>query len=81
MDNWFTIDRIDSETIIISEYRHWEETHCYLLNGKEKSLLIDTGLDSLGVLFSCMKGGIPCACRPWHPLRQVRGVRIKERGD
>ena len=44
MDNWFTIDRIDSETIIISEYRHWEETHCYLLNGKEKSLLIDTGL-------------------------------------
>ena len=44
MANWFTIDRIDDETIIISEYRHWEETHCYLLNGKEKSLLIDTGL-------------------------------------
>ena len=44
MDNWFTIDKIDDETIIISEYRHWEETHCYLLNGKEKSLLIDTGL-------------------------------------
>ena len=44
MDNWFTVDRIDNETLIISEYRHWEETHCYLLNGKEKSLLIDTGL-------------------------------------
>ena len=44
VDNWFTIDKIDNETIIISEYRHWEETHCYLLNGKEKSLLIDTGL-------------------------------------
>lgn len=44
MDNWFTIDRIDDETIIISEYRHWEETHCYLLNGTERSLLIDTGL-------------------------------------
>ena len=44
MDNWFTIDKIDNETIIISEYQHWEETHCYLLNGKEKSLLIDTGL-------------------------------------
>ena len=27
-----------------SEYRHWEETHCYLLNGAEHSLLIDTGL-------------------------------------
>jgi len=43
-NNWFTIDRIDADTYIISEYRHWEETHCYLLNGKSKSLLIDTGL-------------------------------------
>ena len=44
MDSWFTIDQIDGETYIISEYRHWEETHCYLLNGKDRSLLIDTGL-------------------------------------
>jgi len=44
MNNWFTIDQIDSESYIISEYRHWEETHCYLLNGSERSLLIDTGL-------------------------------------
>lgn len=44
MDDWFTIDRIDENTHIISEYRHWEETHCYLLNGADKSLLIDTGL-------------------------------------
>lgn len=44
MDDWFTIDEIDRDTYIISEYRHWEETHCYLLNGLEKSLLIDTGL-------------------------------------
>lgn len=44
MNDWFTIDRIDKETFIISEYRHWEETHCYLLNGSERSLLIDTGL-------------------------------------
>ncbi len=44
MDNWFTIDQVDKETYIISEYRHWEETHCYLLNGAEYSLLIDTGL-------------------------------------
>ena len=40
----FTIDRIDSVTHIISEYRHWEETHCYLLEGSERALLIDTGL-------------------------------------
>lgn len=44
MNDWFTIDRIDEVTYIISEYRHWEETHCYLLNGTQRSLLIDTGL-------------------------------------
>lgn len=44
MGDWFTIDIIDEDTYIISEYRHWEETHCYLLNGAKKSLLIDTGL-------------------------------------
>lgn len=44
MNNWFITDQIDKETYIISEYRHWEETHCYLLNGAQRSLLIDTGL-------------------------------------
>lgn len=44
MNNWFTLDQIDPDTYIISEYRHWEETHCYLLNGSESSLFIDTGL-------------------------------------
>lgn len=44
MGNWFTIDSIDENTYIISEYRHWEETHCYLLIGSRRSLLIDTGL-------------------------------------
>jgi len=49
MDTWFTIDHIDKETYVISEYRHWEETHCYLLNGSEYSLLIDTGLGICGI--------------------------------
>ena len=44
MKPWFTIDQIDSDTHIISEYRHWEETHCYLLEGRDRALLIDTGL-------------------------------------
>ena len=44
MKKWFTIDTIDEDTYCISEYRHWEDTHCYLLNGSEGSLLIDTGL-------------------------------------
>lgn len=42
--DWFTLDRVDTSTYIISEYRHWEETHCYLLLGEERALLIDTGL-------------------------------------
>lgn len=41
---WFTIQAIDETTYILSEYHHWEQTHCYLLIGREKALLIDTGL-------------------------------------
>lgn len=44
MKPWFTIDRMDPDTYILSEYRHWEETHCYLLCGTDRALLIDTGL-------------------------------------
>jgi glyoxylase-like metal-dependent hydrolase (beta-lactamase superfamily II) len=44
MKPWFTIDSITEDTFILSEYRHWEETHSYLLIGSEKALLIDTGL-------------------------------------
>ena len=44
MSDWFTIDQINEHTYIITEYRHWEETNCYLVNGAECSLLIDTGL-------------------------------------
>ncbi|MBQ3559101.1 MAG: MBL fold metallo-hydrolase [Agathobacter sp.] len=43
-DDWFTVEQIDKDTYVVSEYRHREETHCYLLLGKEKALLIDTGL-------------------------------------
>ena len=38
------MDTIDPRTHSISEYRHWEETHCYLLEGDARALLIDTGL-------------------------------------
>ncbi len=44
MDEWFTFEQIDKNTFAISEYKHWEETHCYLLFGTKKALLIDTGL-------------------------------------
>lgn len=44
MEDWFTVEAVDEETFAISEYRHPEETHCYLLLGSEKALLIDSGL-------------------------------------
>lgn len=44
MAEWFTVGRIDNQTYVISEPRHWEQPHCYLLEGSERSLLIDTGL-------------------------------------
>ena len=43
-ENWFTVETIDSDTFAISEYRHWEETHSYLVCGTEQAVLIDTGL-------------------------------------
>ena len=44
MPEWFTVGRIDAQTYVISEPRHWEQPHCYLLEGSDRSLLIDTGL-------------------------------------
>lgn len=44
MDNWFSVDKVDSNTYAISEYGHWEETHSYLFIGKNKAILFDTGL-------------------------------------
>ena len=44
MNDWFTVKVIDAQTFAISEYQHWEETHCYLICGQEKAFLIDTGL-------------------------------------
>lgn len=49
LSDWFTIDHIDHDTYIISEYKHWEETHAYLLNGEDYSLLIDTGLGIMNI--------------------------------
>ncbi len=44
MNDWFTVEKIDPQTFAISEYKHWEETHCYLLCGNDRAILIDTGL-------------------------------------
>lgn len=44
MGGWFTVETIDADTYAISEYRHWEHAHSYLVLGREKAALIDTGL-------------------------------------
>ena len=54
MNEWFTIEKIDDDTFALSEYKHWEETHSYLLLGKKRALIIDSGL---GV------GDIKCAVK------------------
>ena len=42
--DWLTIQQLDKDTWALSEPRHWEETHAYLLAGTKRALLIDTGL-------------------------------------
>lgn len=44
MKNWFTIEKIDDNTFAISEYKHVEKPHSYLLIGEKRALLIDSGL-------------------------------------
>ncbi|GFZ33240.1 MBL fold metallo-hydrolase [Clostridium zeae] len=44
MKDWFTIEKIDNSTYVISEEGHWEKMHSYLLIGETSALLIDTGL-------------------------------------
>ncbi|OWA35997.1 MBL fold metallo-hydrolase [Saccharibacillus sp. O16] len=43
-DTWFTVQQIDDVTYAISEYGHWERVHSFLLLGRDKAILIDTGL-------------------------------------
>lgn len=37
MNDWFTVEAVDPKTFAISEYRHWEKTHCYLLCGEARA--------------------------------------------
>lgn len=49
MPDWFEVEQLDTDTYAISEPRHWEETHCFLLCGTERAALIDTGLGVAGI--------------------------------
>ena len=48
MNDWFTVEEIDTETFAISEYQHWEEMHCYLICGQESTP--DRGSQTSGAL-------------------------------
>lgn len=42
--DWFTVEALDEHTFSIAEYGQWLKLHCYLVIGREKAALIDTGL-------------------------------------
>ncbi|MCB0334801.1 MAG: MBL fold metallo-hydrolase [Bdellovibrionales bacterium] len=44
MTAWFTVKKIDNSTYSIAEYGHWEKVHSFLLIGKERAALVDTGI-------------------------------------
>ncbi len=55
---WFTVEKADEDTYIISEYAHWEHTHMYLLRSGKEAVLIDTGtgIRDLSEVTSCLVG-------------------------
>ena len=44
MNHWFTVEKIDSTTYVISEYGHPQKVHSFILIGDFSACLIDTGL-------------------------------------
>jgi glyoxylase-like metal-dependent hydrolase (beta-lactamase superfamily II) len=44
LNSWFTVEEMGYSIFAISEYKHWEQIHSYLVIGSKKAALIDTGL-------------------------------------
>lgn len=57
-----TAERIDSGAFAVSEYKHREVTHCYLLCGTERAVLIDTGLGGRSLTVIHTPGHSPGHC-------------------
>lgn len=43
MNDWYEVKKIHDQLYMISENKHWEQTHMYYFLGKKRNLLIDTG--------------------------------------
>ena len=42
--SWFTVKRIHSKVYALAEFCHWEKVVSYLVIGKDKAILFDTGM-------------------------------------
>lgn len=44
IENWYEVNELDNCVTAIGEPKHQEEVFCYLIKGRDKDLLIDTGM-------------------------------------
>lgn len=44
VENWYEISELSDGVLAIGEPKHQEEVFCYLIKGKDRDLLIDTGM-------------------------------------
>lgn len=53
MNDWYRIDQIHEKLYMITEDKHWEETHMYYIIGQERNILLDSGTGLFGIKEIC----------------------------